>query len=726
MDQQTATTGRLTGSTIWHRYSVQFVTLALLYFVTGAIGLEYAQTYANQQTFVTLIWPPAGVAIGLLLRWRLSLWPAALLAEVALSFFISDIIWPQGLGIGLSNAIITLFVSWLMLRLKFNRDFERGRDLLLFLLYGVTLTAALAALAGVLQLYALGLVGAEQALMAWVYWWLGDAAGVLLVGLPLLVFARAYVQPLTRGFSGVAAALLLALALEIFYLNSTQFAYGMLMLPMLAVIWISLTTNLQVSSIAILLFTVIATFGTLNERGVFSLFANPLGAHWLYIVSLAVAAAVIASISMEIRRSLDQKYHALKAANIGTWDLRLPSYHIYFNQTLATMLGRKVRQLEPNMSTFKALTHPDDYPKMIEKLMAYARGDTDEYLHVFRMRHADGSWRWIEAHGEIINRDFSGRPVRICGTHQDITERKVLEDDLALNLVRLNQAQEVAQLGHWTSNIATGELWWSPIIYRMFGLDPKTTRPSVKVLNQLIHPEDFDEVLASEAKALKVGRHDVEHRIVRPDGSVRWVHELATLERDEDGQPFRMVGTVQDITEFKQLELRLRRQALVDELTQVPNRRYMMQRLNHEWQRFLRYPDQLGSFVMMDIDFFKKLNDTYGHGFGDDVLKQVAACIANLVRDVDVFARMGGEEFALLLPQTAGRDGLQVAEKVRKGVEQLELYAPQSRERVTVTMSLGLAAFERQYKDLDAVMVAADEALYNAKENGRNQVRMAS
>lgn len=703
------------------KYVFQFVTLALLYFFSGAIGLYYANTI----DLVTLIWPPIGIALALLLRWDVKLWPAILLAEQCIGIFVSDLAYIHSAGIGLTNTLSILFAVILLKSLHFNLSFERARDLMIFLLLGAGLTSLLSAVTGVAQLFGYGLISQADSLKALLFWWLGDASGVLLVSLPILALARATVKPLTRGFSGIATALLLVLGAEIFVFNYFDFALGLMVLPMLLVVWIAMTTNLQVSSIAILLFTLIASAGTLTGQGIFQDIANTQGAHWVYIMALAIASAVIASISMETRRMLDQKHYALRAADIGTWDLRLPSRQVYFNDIWARMLGLKLRQLNESVSTFRELIHPDDYGRMMGALNAYVAGEAEDYKATFRMRHANGEWRWIEAHGEVIDRDFSGKPTRICGTHQDITKRKILEDDLSVNLIRLNQAQEVAQLGHWTSNIATGELWWSPIIYQMFGLDPEQVTPSVKLYNQLIHPDDFDRVLKSEAQALESGRHDVVHRVIRPDGSERWVHELASLERDEDNQPYRMVGTIQDITDYKELELQLRRQALIDELTQVPNRRYMMQRLEAEWSRYQRYPDQVSSFVMIDIDFFKQLNDTYGHGFGDDVLQAVAGRLSGMLRDVDVFARMGGEEFALLLPQTNVDEAVTVAEKLRAGIQGMDLLAPGAAQPdVEVTASFGVAVFDPVFKDIDEIMVAADKALYGAKDGGRNRVEI--
>src|SRR5690606_32871184 len=139
---------------------------------------------------------------------------------------------------------------------------------------------------------------------------------------------------------------------------------------------------------------------------------------------------------------------------------------------------------------------------------------------------------------------------------------------------------------------------------------------------------------------------------------------------------------------------------------------------------FLRYQTEPASFIMLDIDHFKKLNDTHGHGFGDDVLKAVAGRLAGLLRDVDVLARMGGEEFAILLPNTDLAGAEQVADKLRKAIAGLDLLAPGAAQPdVQVSASFGVAEFAIGYKDYDAIMVAADDALYVAKNSGRNQVK---
>jgi diguanylate cyclase (GGDEF)-like protein len=171
----------------------------------------------------------------------------------------------------------------------------------------------------------------------------------------------------------------------------------------------------------------------------------------------------------------------------------------------------------------------------------------------------------------------------------------------------------------------------------------------------------------------------------------------------------------------------LERLSRTDALTQLPNRRVLFETAHTEVLRSARGGEPV-SMVVGDIDFFKQFNDRFGHVFGDVVLKAVAEALADSVRAVDVAARAGGEEFALLLPNTALSDARVVAERARRKVEAIRLTAPTG-DPAAVTMSFGVAEVRgpfREPRDVEAVVTrlyqTADEALYEAKEEGRNQV----
>jgi diguanylate cyclase (GGDEF)-like protein len=163
-----------------------------------------------------------------------------------------------------------------------------------------------------------------------------------------------------------------------------------------------------------------------------------------------------------------------------------------------------------------------------------------------------------------------------------------------------------------------------------------------------------------------------------------------------------------------------KRLAVTDGLTRLFNHRHFYELLEQEFLRTKRYKTQL-AMIMIDIDFFKHINDTYGHQAGDDILKSLALVIQRQVRDVDVLARYGGEEFAVLMPQTSLRQAENVAERIRHAVEHNEFDAAGSKIRVTI--SLGIAAHpECEVQNQTELVQVADAALYEAKRTGKNKV----
>lgn len=161
----------------------------------------------------------------------------------------------------------------------------------------------------------------------------------------------------------------------------------------------------------------------------------------------------------------------------------------------------------------------------------------------------------------------------------------------------------------------------------------------------------------------------------------------------------------------------LRELADLDGLTGLLNRRYWEQCLSHEFARHLRY-DEAVSLVIFDIDHFKRFNDTYGHQLGDEVIREVARLTRQLVRETDFAGRYGGEEFVVLLPNTDTEGAVQFAERLRNAIARLRV--DHQDEPLTVTISLGVAGMQAEMTNHQALIEAADQALYHSKERGRN------
>jgi len=174
---------------------------------------------------------------------------------------------------------------------------------------------------------------------------------------------------------------------------------------------------------------------------------------------------------------------------------------------------------------------------------------------------------------------------------------------------------------------------------------------------------------------------------------------------------------VQDVTELATYEQKLVEMNTKDALTGIYNRRFLESRLREECERHRRYARSM-SLIMIDIDFFKKVNDTYGHQFGDLVLKSVASKVVSVIRKTDIVARFGGEEFCCILPETDADAAEKVAEHLRTHVEGMENNFEKTSIRVTI--SLGISSFVTEDTS-ETLLKRADDALYQAKHSGRNR-----
>ncbi|MDO8886892.1 GGDEF domain-containing protein [Candidatus Oleimmundimicrobium sp.] len=190
---------------------------------------------------------------------------------------------------------------------------------------------------------------------------------------------------------------------------------------------------------------------------------------------------------------------------------------------------------------------------------------------------------------------------------------------------------------------------------------------------------------------------------------------------------FLLVGSILGVLSKKQKKQQMALELLSvhDRLTGLFNYSYFLDRMEEEKKRADRYEKEL-SFIMMDIDHFKHYNDTYGHEQGNVVLKKIAKTIRENTRDIDIVSRYGGEEFVVLLPRASKEQAVVVAERIRKAVESLEFPGNREQPVVKKTISGGVATYPHDAKDASGLVVKADEALYEAKESGRNKTCVAS
>lgn len=256
-----------------------------------------------------------------------------------------------------------------------------------------------------------------------------------------------------------------------------------------------------------------------------------------------------------VRENEERLNRSQNFANIGTWDWNIQTGDLYWSDRIWPLFGYTKEGTETTYDNFVSAVHPDDRQNVIDSVNNCVEHGAD-YDIEHRVVWSDGSIHWVHERGDVL-RNKSGEPLHMLGVVQDINYRKKSELSLIEGERQLREAQTLARIGNWQADLVTGELIWSDEIYRIFGHEPGSFKPSVEAFHATVHPEDIKKVFDSEKRAKQSGRHDVEHRIVLPDGSIRYVHELAQTEKDEQGNVIQLSGTVQDITDRINTESKL-------------------------------------------------------------------------------------------------------------------------------------------------------------------------
>lgn len=401
------------------------------------------------------------------------------------------------------------------------------------------------------------------------------------------------------------------------------------------------------------------------------------------------------------------------------------------NQKTCTVLGYSVEELRKlRVEDFSRGTSPYSCKEAMQWINKASAGDPQ--LFEWHCKKKGGHLFWVEVN---LKRAVFGGKKYVLAVVRDITDRKKSEYELRESEKRLLSAQRVARMGFLTWDLKTDDIYWSDEIFDLYGVDQQKVKPTLDLTLRLIHPEDLKFVQKSIDMALKgLSRYDIDHRIISPDGSVVYVHAQAELIRDANGSPDIFLGTVIDITDRKKAEKKtellnkqlrltnrkLERLALRDPHTQLYNHRYFAETIAKEFHRAKRYAEPF-SLIMLDIDYFKSVNDVYGHKFGDFVLVQFAKKLRKLVHLHDHVIRFGDEEFVILLPQADRKKALDVAHKILDFMRVFKF--GHSDKTVKLRLSSAVISYPEDniLKDTDFIELA-EKVLAKAKKCGGDRV----
>ena len=411
---------------------------------------------------------------------------------------------------------------------------------------------------------------------------------------------------------------------------------------------------------------------------------------------------------------------AIECARLVVWDAAVEEGTVYLSQGWSELRGDAPRPVHMTTASYMELIHPEDRGSVTRRLWETVKGLNPYYEQEYRLRTLDGRWIWLLSRGRVSERGANGRARRMSGTLMDITPGKQTQESLVLSEQRFRDVVDAAGEYVWESDPQFRLTYASDRIESMLGYTP------AEVLGR--RPSDFlhvGESLMSQAWYKNNVQPDgtfrgLEQCVVAKSGALVWQRITAIPVRDAQGRLTGYRGTALDITEAHEARERLEYLATRDNLTGLPNRALLADRIAQALAGAQRNDDQV-ALLFIDLDNFKRVNDTCGHHVGDALLRQVAARLGDAVRRADTIARLAGDEFVVLLTgvkETAAvaRVAAKICTDLARPYEVPEAVA----QALHTSGSVGIALYPHDGRDFTELLKSADAAMYRAKARGRN------
>jgi diguanylate cyclase (GGDEF)-like protein/PAS domain S-box-containing protein len=456
----------------------------------------------------------------------------------------------------------------------------------------------------------------------------------------------------------------------------------------------------------------------------------------------------------ELYKSEERFSLAMRGANDGLWDWNLETDEVYYSPRWKSMLGYGEDEIKNILSAWTSLVHPDDKDMVLEKVQDYIAGRADSFEVEMRMHHKSGHEIFVLSRAFLVTRESDGKPVRLVGTHVDITDRKKVEafDDKNAEIL------EMIAIGRPATDIydAIGlmyedrhpglrcsmlELHGNKLLY---GGAPSLPKKYCEAVHGLKNGPNVGscgtstftgkrvlvENIDTDPKWEKIKHVALPHGMrscwsepimsSRGDvlGAFGMYYNHPALPNEEESNDLKSAARLAGIVmERDQAQKRIRTLAYTDELTGLSSRAAFYQHIEEITKAFRRHNRRFG-LLYVDLDDFKRVNDSLGHDAGDLLLKIIARRLENTCREIDFVARLSGDEFCILVEELEDDYAADVARRCLAAIARpLEL----SSRKLTPACSIGIAHYPDDGEDLSALLKAADTSLYAAKENGKNQ-----
>lgn len=416
---------------------------------------------------------------------------------------------------------------------------------------------------------------------------------------------------------------------------------------------------------------------------------------------------------------------ALQGAGDAVQDWNVISDECFFSDQIKLLLG--LTGDEPvTWSSWMETIHVNDRDYVQRKIQRHIKGLSEVCRAEYNVELPNGERRTVLLRGKVVEWLGNGDASRFVATHSDITVRRLMEDALRASEEKYRKLFEMAQEGIWLLDSAGNTSLVNEAMANMLGHNT----------DEMVGSRFMDFVDESKKDvALSALRHDNRNIVTQLDvefktrGGRRVYTNLNSAPLfNDDGDSIGVIIGVMDITERKLAEEHIKQQALYDDLTKLPNRRMLNERLSQEQARAIRHKHS-GALLFIDLDHFKNVNDSLGHPIGDGLLVSIGERLKTVIRTEDTLARLGGDEFVVLLPELseeehkAGAIARSVALKIQDVLSESFDIAG---HKLNISCSIGIALYPLDQETIHDIMKHADAAMYRAKEEGRGTVRLFS
>ena len=416
------------------------------------------------------------------------------------------------------------------------------------------------------------------------------------------------------------------------------------------------------------------------------------------------------------RRSLAE---AQRLAKLGSFSWNVRSGELQWSDEMYRLFGLRRDEFVPSIDSITERIHHSDREQAVKVMRAILDGNV-ETQGVRLITRADGALRYLETRSHV-ERDANGEIILVVGSAQDVTEQIEAQRALRESEERYALAARGTNDGLWDWNLENGAIYFSPRWKAMIGHADAEIGARPDEWFGRVHAEDIGRLHAVLNAHFKGGspHFECEYRLRNANGDYIWMLGRGLALFNGERVATRLTGSQTDISDRKRAEGQLERNAYYDGLTGLPNRALFSERLDRTIARGNRHPDLTFAVLFLDIDHFKKINDSLGHLPGDRLLIEAARRFETCLRPGDTVARLGGDEFAVLLDDLAGIEDVQpVAERI-----QAELKQPFSLDghEAFITVSMGIALGRGGELDGQELLRSADTAMYRAKSAGRGR-----